>query len=281
VVECAVILAAGSNRRMAPITFPKALLPLEPLATTAAVAKGSTFLSRHVDLLERAGLRRIFVVMDDRNAPAFASHLGSREIVELVSSRFTSYAAGSSLSLLCGLDAALSWRAPCAGTLVMDADTVYENELISVVLSDCDQSRLFTSERVAGDSEEVRVYGRTSEQPVLIGKGLPSTLTSDLTLIGESLGLIYLAPPEQRYCRELIRWLAGEPPNSAGFGFSGVSSEHEELWQYLFSLRRLGIGVVPGTLMYAECDTPDDYERIRSDVFPTIIQRDRERGVVG
>ena len=273
-IECAVILAAGTNRRMGPIGCPKALLPLRqsPFGASANATKCATFFSRHVGLLEQKGVERIFVITRECDRAAFEFQASAR--VEVVTSRFSDLHVGSSLSLLCGLEAAFVRNTGGAGVLVMDADIVYENALLDELWSRCDESRLFVIDRVAGDIEEVRVYGRSPSEPLLIGKGLPPALTENMVLLGESLGVIYLAPSEQEYCAALIRWLAGEPPLRKGFGFSGAQSEHEEIWHYLFCLGRLAAGRLPGSLLYAECDSMDDYAHIRTTVFPAIEARE-------
>lgn len=262
---------------MGSIGSPKALLPLD-LSPSNPERHGiveTSFISRHIEMMERTGIGKIFIVAGQQSQPAFASIVGGQ--AEVVTSRFSEFPVGSSLSLLCGLDAARAWGGSSAGTLIMDADIIYESALLDAVAARFDRSRLFTIDRVAGDKEEVRVYGHSEDQPVLIGKGLSSALTSDLALLGESLGIIYLAPAEVRYSTDLIRWLAGEPPGLRAFGFSGMTSEHEEVWQYLFSLGRLVVGRLPGSVLFSECDSPEDYARIRADLFPAIVQRDRER----
>jgi choline kinase len=264
---------------MGPIEGPKALLPLgtSPVHSNLSDGMGEnpSFFSRHVEMIGRTGIRKIFVVARRESQTAFTSD--ARVQVEVVTSRFSEFQVGSSLSLLCGLEAAQAWGGVGTRALIMDADIVYERALLDAVAESCDRSRLFTIERAAGDTEEVRVYGHSPDKPVLIGKGLSPTLISDLVLLGESLGIIYLAAAEVSYCTHLIRWLAGEPPEVKGFGFSGLLSEHEEVWQYFFSLGRLDTERLPASLLFSECDSPDDYAYIRKDLFPAILERDRKR----
>ncbi|MGA8429770.1 MAG: NTP transferase domain-containing protein [Candidatus Sulfotelmatobacter sp.] len=261
-VDCAIILAAGENRRMGGKVQAKALLPL---------ADG-TFLSRHIDLLAHHGVGRIFVIAHERLAHSFSRYEDAR--VRIIVSPFSRARVGSSLSLLCGLDAALQID-PTPTSIFMDADIVYESAVMNAVLEDSlGQSRLFVINRAAGDAEEVRVYGQGASTPVLLGKGLPGSLTHGLTLLGESVGIISLKRHDVRYCRDLIYWLSGSPPHATGYGYSGVMSEHEEICQYLFSLRRLGVQQIPEHFLFAECDTTEDYDHICKAVFPAIQSRD-------
>jgi choline kinase len=260
-VDCAIILAAGENRRLGLQAEPKSLLPLGD----------GTFLSRHVELLSAAGVASILVVVNERSAAAFEPRLDSG--MEIVVSPFPVGTVGSALSLLCGLEASLRIDSG-RSLLVMDADIVYERMLLSMVLDDSTASQLFTVARTAGDVEEVCVYGLPSGEPLLVGKGLPSSVVGGLAAFGESLGIINLNPDESEYCRELIPWLTS---TAHGAGKTGPMSEHEEVWQYLFTLRRLGVRQLPRELLFAECDTPDDYEYVSETVFPAIEKRDRER----
>jgi choline kinase len=260
-VDHAVILAAGQNRRMAASLQPKALLPL---------GKG-TFLSRHIELLMQHGAARILVVVNEQSARSFLPYEDSQ--VKIVVSPFSRATVGSSLSLLCGLDSVLKISG-AASCLALDADIVYERALAKEVIGASNgRSQLYSIQSISGDSEEVRVYSQGTS-PVLIGKGLPSNLTEGLLHLGESLGMIYLNAYDLRYCRDLIRWIAGCPPEVKGFGYSGALSEHEEVWQYLFNLGRLAVQSLDGDLLFAECDTAEDYQHIRETVFPAIEKQD-------
>lgn len=256
---------------------PKALLPLGAGATMGQRVQGPclapSFLSRQVALLSTVGVQKVFVVVREQDLATFAPLSGAP--VDIVPSRFSSRTVGSGLSLLCGLEAVAAWRPHGSATLVVDADILYERRLLELAIAHCERSRLFTVDRVSGDAEEVRVYGQSAEEPVLIGKGLGPTLTDGLELLGESVGMIYLAPGDERLVTALIRWLAGDPHAARSSGGTGQSTEHEDVWQYMFSLRRLQVARLPGDLLFAECDSPHDYDHIRSTVFPAILQGDQ------
>jgi choline kinase len=257
----AVVLAAGVGRRLGQPSVPKSLLPLSHRAGEP------TFLGRHVRLLLECGVDRVLVVMSEAQLGS-AQHL---EDVELVANTFDTSTTGSTLSLLCGLRAAAPHD---GGLLITDADIVYERRLLQSVMGSCGRSCLFLAPRVAGDDEEVRVYGHGHEHPVLIGKGLSPLLTAGLDLLGESLGIVHVAPEDRAFVEEAARWLTGWPDESPAYGFAKARSEHEELWQYCLTLRRMVCAQVPSGLEYAECDTPDDYAYIRDDLFPAIVAKE-------
>jgi len=260
----AVVLAAGIGRRLGRPSVPKSLLPL------SHQEGGPTFLGRHVGILRDCGVDEVLVVLSEGNVDS-AQHL---EGVELVVNTFDTSTTGSTLSLLCGLRAAACHD---GGLLITDADIVYERTLLESVVGSCGRSCLFLAPRVSGDDEEVRVYGHGHEHPVLIGKGLSPLLTAGLDLLGESLGIIHVAVEDREFVQGIARWLTGWPDESPAYGFAKLQSEHEELWQYCLTLRRMVSAQVPAGLAYAECDTADDYAYIRNELFPAIVAKEGRR----
>jgi choline kinase len=262
----AIILAAGEGRRMGGQATSKCLLPLY---------EETTFLSRHIELLRSNGISNIFIVVTKDLSDSFMSY--KEPGIRVIISPFSGMGVGSSLSLLCGLEAVLESDSQ-AEVLVMDGDIAYENTLMNAVAGySAGESCLFVIDRIAGDDEEVRVYSDAANRPVLIGKGFPPQVSGELNLLGESIGIIYIDLGSTGYCRDLIYWIAGFPPQVKGFGYSGVKSEHEEVWQYLFNLGRLNVRQLSGNLLFAECDTPNDYKHIRENIFPAIRERDGGR----
>jgi choline kinase len=223
-----------------------------------------------VRLLRDCGVDEVLVVVSEANVER-TQHL---EGVELVVNPFDTSTTGSTLSLLCGLRAA---ACHAGGLVITDADIVYERMLLESVIGLCGRSCLFLAPQVSGDDEEVRVYGHGHERPVLIGKGLSPPLTAGLDLLGESLGIIYVAAEDREFVQETARWLIGWPDESPAYGFAKSRSEHEELWQYCMTLRRMVAAQIPAGLEYAECDTADDYAYIRNKLFPAIVAKDERR----
>ena len=263
----AIVLSAGVSRRMGRPTIPKSMMPLTD------DEGGVTFLERHVATLRQLGIAQVHVVVAESSRDMCPRLEGMNVVVN----GFDTSATGSTLSLLCALRSADI--APNHGVLVTDADIVYERALMRWVIDHCDTSCIFISPNHAGDDEEVTVYGPSASSPRLIGKGLSNEMTAGLNLLGESLGIIYIAPGDRQLLRDTVEWLAGWPPHR-GYGFSKEMSEHEEIWQYGFTTRWMSAAVVPGDLLCSECDTPDDYRFVREELFPRILARDAESAPV-
>jgi choline kinase len=261
----AIVLAAGVGRRLGQPSVPKSLLPL------TREDGGPTFLERHVGILADCGVGEVVVVLSGAAADTFPGPEG----VEIVVNPFDTSSTGSTLSLLCGLRAV---GARDGGILVTDADIVYERAVMESVVAMCDRSHLFLTPGTSGDDEEVRIYGRGLNEPVLIGKGLSDAITGDLDLLGESLGVIHVSPDDHELVESTAEWLVGwSDDGRPAYGFAKSRSEHEELWQYCFTLRRMAAAEVSPDLLFAECDTADDYAHIRDSLYPSIIARDETR----
>jgi choline kinase len=254
----AVLLAAGVGRRMGSAE-PKSFLSL------TGQPDGPTFLDRHIALLRSSGVAEILVVLSE--AVAQATTIDGATVVV---NPFDTRATGSTLSLLCALETADVDRAH--DLLVADADIVYERQLLDWIVDRSDRSAVFVTPNTAGDDEEVAVYS-DPEGPRLIGKGLPPGVTDDLVLDGESLGIMSLAATDRPFFRAAARWLAGWPPSPA-YGYAKERSEHEELWQYGFTVGKMSAIVVPSQFLFAECDTPEDYRHVCERHYPAIQARD-------
>jgi len=262
----AIVLAAGVNRRLGRTPVPKSLLPL------TRVEPGPSFLERHVAVLRELGVGEVLVVLSETAHESCPSFEGMRIVVN----RFDTAETGSTLSMLCALRGATT---PADhGLLIMDADIVYERALMRWVITHCGAtSCLFVAPATAGDDEEVRVYGMSPEDPRLIGKGLAPDMVRDMSLLGESLGVIHTAPRDLGFLRATSEWLAGWSPERKPYGYSKARSEHEEAWQYFFAAKRMRVAQVPAGLLYTECDTKEDYDYVRDDLYPAILAHDQKR----
>jgi choline kinase len=261
----AVIWSAGRGSRLGANESPK---PLYGLGVGGA---GPSFLERQVACLRRAGIADVMVIVGWRKERIYEALTGQVRFIENRHPTITESGTSHSLQF-----AALSAFNPFDGTepvLLLDGDLVYEQRLLSTVLDTATRTSIVVSPITAADSEEVRVYGSPS-QPCLIGKGLAPPITDGLELLGEFTGIWRIEPAEHELVRGLLTWLVGIPGASRPFGFSKIASEHEELAQYMMTLKRLAVVVLPADILFAEGDTPEDLDRIRTELYPAVVARD-------
>jgi choline kinase len=262
----AVILAAGVNRRLGRTPVPKSLLPL------TRNGPGPSFLERHVAILRELGVGEVRVVLSEPARGSCPTFDGMRIVVNT----FDTSETGSTLSMLCAL------RGPTTpadhGLLIMDADIVYERALMRWVIDHCDASScLFTAPATAGDDEEVRVYGVDSGDPRFIGKGLTREMTR---------GMIPARRESRRHPRRTARsgFPAGHERMAGGMGarakglrlLEGAIGTRRGV-AVLLRCRRMRVAQVPAGLLYTECDTPDDYDFVRDELYPAILAHDSKQ----
>ena len=143
----------------------------------------------------------------------------------------------------------------------------------TIVNAPAGPSRMLVCPTTREDSEEVRVYAR-SGVPALLGKGLQSPMTDGLELLGEATGIVRFEPADHALVAAALDWLVGIPGQSSGFGFAHIASEHEELAQYLMTLQRLQTLTLPGELLFMEVDFQEEFNELRSSMYPAILDRD-------
>jgi len=267
----AVILAAGQGSRLGAEGLPKPLFEIGPrsLLDPAPVS----LLERQILCLRQAGVGAIAVVvgflkevMEERLLPLKVELIVNRH-PDLKASGTThsfQFAACSTFDPLGGLEP----------LLLLDGDLAYEQQVLSGIAGHQAGTRLLVAPEVCGDEEEVRVYGRHGE-PCLLGKGLGPPVTAGLGLLGEAAGIIRFDPREHALVRGLLDWLVGRPGGAPGHGYAGIASEHEELSQYLMNLGALGAEVLPTGRLFMEVDFPAEFEKLRREVYPAILERDR------
>jgi choline kinase len=254
------VLAAGIARRFG--GRPKAL------ARLPGPDGPETVLDRHRRLWLDAGAARVVVVTSPMLVTSFRPY--ARDGLELVVADGGSV--GSALSLRCGLQAVARSACPSAeqGIVLLDADTVYEPELARHVLAEPFRTALFASPVSSGDDEEVRVYARPDGRPALLGKAITDGVARGLRLIGESLGVVALAPADLPRVAAVLDWMVGRPPAWSAHVSSGQRTEHEDLWQCLFALDALAVSQVPESLLVSEFDTEAEYQAVLRDLLPLI-----------
>jgi choline kinase len=173
----AILLAAGSARRMRPLTdeLPKCLLPVA----------GQTILSRAVSILADFGIQRITVVdgfggdrvraaLRSEFAPGWFSFVRNHEY-ETTNNAYSLW---------------LARRPEGEPLILLDADVVFDPEVLSLLIEDGHPNRLAVRSRGGVGQEEVKIRlgpdGRISD----IGKHVSLDRTA-----GESVGLAAFSAP--------------------------------------------------------------------------------------
>ena len=258
----AVFLAAGRGSRLGASDLPKPLWEIGPRGPDDPTPE--TILGRQIDVLKRCGVKEIAVVVGFR-ADLVREKLADRGVTFVENTHPDITASGSAHSFSFAARskfAPLDGKQPC---LLFDADLVYERAVLDTILR-ADESCLLVVPDVGADSEEVRVYGRGSV-PVRIGKGIGPPLSDGLELIGEATGIVRFEAQDHALVRAQLDWLLE-------YGYARIASEHEELAQYLMLSGALGATCCEPGLLFMEADFPEDFERVRAEVYPRILERD-------
>ena len=273
----AVILAAGRGSRLIDYTkaTPKSLLPLGPRARTDATE--TCFLRRNIELLLDADVKQIVVVVGwqrDRIVAAVEKWRLPVTFVVNPTSDISQSGSLHSFQIAAGsphrvLDGTMQ-------TILMDADIVYHPRVIETLVEAPERTALLVCERYTGDGEEVLVYG-SELRPRFIGKALTSNLVADAPCLGESAGIMKIAPADHALCRETMNWMLGDPDAPAssaafkGYGPGRRATEHEELAGRLMLLSRMACLRFSADIPFMECDTPVDYRTVRESFYPRLL----------
>lgn len=234
----AILLAAGSGRRMGPLTdeLPKCLLPVG----------GQSILSRAVSILGDRGITRITVVdgfAGDRLRAALNSEFPPNWFTFARNSDYETTNNAYSL-----------WLARCQEeepALLLDADVVFDPEVVGLLLEDRHANRLAVRSRGELGEEEIKVTLGPGGRITDIGKHVSLDRAA-----GESVGLAaFSAPFARRMFSVLERRILRE---------RRLNEWYESA---LLELIEAGEEVYPvdlGALRAIEVDTPEDLERARS-----------------
>lgn len=180
----AVLLAAGMGRRLDEVTGggPKCLLPMGQYS----------LLERHLRLLAAAGIERLTVVVGFE-AMQIEQALGAvapqaAPSMTITTSHNPAFRHGSAKSVL----AARNVLEGDDDVLLMDADVLYDQRLLSALLGVTAVDALAIDRRVGADDAEAVKVCLKNDRIVAFDKVLPDGL--DYDIIGESVGFFRLSP---------------------------------------------------------------------------------------
>lgn len=271
----AILLAAGRGSRLKADELPKPLWEIGPRSRDDATPV--SLIERQIHCLHRAGVTDVGVIVGWRRDKVVerVKPLGAH-IIENLHSDISASGTSHSFQFAVRSD----WNPLDGGepVLLMDGDLAYEQAVLdTIVQAPAGRSRMLVAPAVEEDSEEVRVYTRNGA-PVLLGKGLQSPVIDGLELLGEATGIVRFEPDEHPLVRALLDWLVGIPGRSSGYGYAHIASEHEELSQYLMNLQRLDAMTLPKELLFMEVDFQEEFDELRSRMYPRILDADAARG---
>lgn len=244
----AIILAAGRGNRLAnfnPEGHPKCLLSFG----------GRSLLARHLDLLYRAGITQVDLVVGFE-ADRIIEHVGQLGSRPDVAFHFNPrYLLGSVISLWAARDTLESGTS----ILLMDADVLYHpGILMRLLASQHDNCFLLDRDFPPGD-EPVKIAVRNGTM-VEFRKRLEPGLQYDQ--LGESVGFFRFGPAAARD-------IAAECGRYDAEGLA--DAPHEEVLRNLLLKNPAGFGYEDVTgLPWIEIDFPEDVVRARDEILPAI-----------
>ena len=280
----AVILAAGRGSRLGDVTLstPKALLPIGP--RSLADPTPTSFLRRQCELLALEGIADVVIVAgycQDAVQAAVRSWGLDLRIVVNPSDPITH--SGSLHSFQFAVRQEPTLLDGRHQTLLLDADIVYHRQALALLLAAPERTTALICRNHEDTGEEVLVWG-SETRPAFIGKALSEELVGGHPCIGEATGIIKLAPKDHALANQMMRWLLGDPDApeasvaSRPHGSAGVSTEHEELTQWLARLDRLSCVSFGDELTFMEVDDASEYEHLRSVIYPQLLRAEAGQG---
>ena len=243
----AVILAAGVGKRLRPFTdeHPKCLLTFG----------GKSLLRRHVEMLDAAGVQKICIVVGHLadQIEAEVKQLNCRTLIELVYN--PEYRFGSALSLL---KAEASLRTVPA--IIMDADLLFDRTMVDRLIANPSPNCLLVDDRLVDTGEEVKVVVRSDEMVCELGK----QVRREGTVVGESVGIYKFSTETTSKLIEALQRAVRENPQV----------EYETVIDS--KLEQIPMSYVPiGDLAWIEIDFPQDVDRARNEIWPSIASREK------
>lgn len=257
-VDKAIILAAGMGRRISRApeaqTTPKPLLPIGP--------DGLTFLDWHLRSLAAAGCKEIYLVGSELT---FGTKLRAMETVPAtwIMNPVPPSECGSGHSTWIAFTSEHRILDGESRVILMDADICYDPTLYAELASaPGPRSKTLVCSKYRETDEEVMVFAGADGIPQLHGKGLlGSPLFPALKNLGEATGIVLLEPRDHGLWMAAAEWCMK-------FSTAKLRSEHEDITGRLMLARALDAVGFADDERCMECDTPDEYDVVRSEMVP-------------
>lgn len=265
-IDKAVILAAGLGNRIAEVsTTPKPLLSLD------GSVEGMSFLEWHVARLHEHGVKEIFIV---GNRVTFGTKLRCPEgakVTWVLNPSEDLSRSGSGHSAWFAFTAEHNVLDGRSRVVLMDADILYEPAVLQTLDdgAETQRSRTLVCGTYRESDEEVMVFGN-GRRAVTHGKGLlHSGLVAGLACFGEATGMLLWEPQDHGVLLEATRWCMTRST-------AKERSEHEDITQRMMLTGRVD-AVLFKDLLFSECDTPEEYRWLTTELFPKVLARVNER----
>ena len=263
--DAAILLAAGSGRRMLPVTeTPK------PLLTLSGQPGTERFLDFHLTSLAKAGAKAVAIVGSRAvtRAPLRSIlTLGPGVEVRMVESTVDAGTHGTASSLSLALDQASDILAG-KRLVVVNAGVVYSPSVLQRLgAHDPGRSAVLVGPHAAPDVTHCWVDAAAPGWVGRLGRGLEGTPAVDgLVSRGSLAGLWSIAPTDVEPLQRALRWAL---THTSG----GSKARHDEALQLLVERGLVdAVGLDPLDTFHA-VETPDDYARLITDVWPALHQQ--------
>ncbi len=264
-IDKAVILAAGLGNRISAVAkdTPKPLLPL-----SGEHGSSPTFLDWHFRALELAGCREAYFVGNARTFGTKLPHSESMKATWILNPTEDVSMSGS------GHSTWFAWKSEhrildgVSRVVLMDADILYDPTIYAALSAGpkTGPSKTLVCNDFRDTQEEVLVFAdpKRPDVPVVHGKGLLRTpMTENLSCVGEATGILLWEPGDHEALAKVSDWVVR-------YSTAKARSEHEDITQRMMASGRMQIASFERSVPFMECDTPEEYAVLTSEMFPRL-----------